>query len=171
MARRVFFSFHYQNDIFRVNQIRNVHAILPDDMKPEAPIDHADWEKIQRSGDAAVKRWIDQQLNGCGVTAVLIGEETASRKYVNYEIQKSLALKKGLVGIRIHNCKCVRGGTSRAGKNPLDQHSIEVERGLIFTYKESIPASSHFKTYDWVNDNGRQNLASWVEEAAQLAGR
>lgn len=28
MARRVFFSFHYQRDIWRVNQIRNIGEIV-----------------------------------------------------------------------------------------------------------------------------------------------
>ena len=28
MARRVFFSFHYQRDVWRINQIRNLHEIV-----------------------------------------------------------------------------------------------------------------------------------------------
>ena len=28
MARRVFFSFHYQRDVWRANQIRNIHNII-----------------------------------------------------------------------------------------------------------------------------------------------
>jgi hypothetical protein len=83
MARRVFFSFHYQNDIWRVSQIRDCWVTR--DRTAAGFWDAADWEKVKRGGDAAIKRWIDDQLQSTSVTVVLIGQETASRKYVNYE--------------------------------------------------------------------------------------
>ncbi|WP_132282769.1 TIR domain-containing protein [Natranaerovirga hydrolytica] len=36
-----------------------------------------------------MKEWIDEQLKGTFVTVILIGNETADRKYVQYEIKKS----------------------------------------------------------------------------------
>lgn len=38
-----------------------------------AVIDAAAFEKIERQGDPAIKRWIDDQLKGTSVTVVLVG--------------------------------------------------------------------------------------------------
>ena len=51
----------------------------------------------QEEGDAAIKAWIDQQLHGTSVTAVLIGSHTCSSKYVQYEIDKSIERGNGLL--------------------------------------------------------------------------
>ena len=51
--------------------------------------DAADWEKVKRQGDDVIKRWINKQLEGTSVTAVLIGAETSDRKWVRYEVKES----------------------------------------------------------------------------------
>lgn len=168
MARRVFFSFHFKRDHWRVGQVRNSWVV---GLKGEASpfLDAASWEEVERKGAAAVKRWIDKEIDGTGVTAILIGSETAGRPYVRYEIEQSLKKGNGLLGIYIHNVKDQNGTTSTRGRNPLDDFTIE--RTNWMGTKTSYRASSIFKTYDWVNDNGRQNIASWIEEAAKIAGR
>jgi hypothetical protein len=110
MARRVFFSFHYERDIFRVSQIRN-SGITKGSYEQSGFIDHADWESLERQGDDAIKRWINSQLNGASVSVVLIGAETFNRPWVNYEIQQSYSDRKGMLGVYIHQlkertCKC-----------------------------------------------------------------
>ena len=58
MARKpTFFSFHYANDVMRVQQIRNIGAL--DGNEPVSP---NDWEQVKRGGDASVKRWIDENM-------------------------------------------------------------------------------------------------------------
>ena len=89
MARRVFFSFHYQNDIWRVSQIRN--SWLTQSRQTAGFWDAADWESVKRGGENSIKSWIDNQLNGTSVTVVLIGSHTADRKFVKYEIEQSHA--------------------------------------------------------------------------------
>ncbi len=101
MARRAFFSFHYEKDIFRVSQVRN-SGMTKGGYQQSGFIDHADWEQLKRQGDAAIKRWINSQLDGATVTVVLIGSETADRPWVNYEIRRSHELGMGLLGIHIH---------------------------------------------------------------------
>lgn len=103
MARRVFFSFHYQNDIFRVNQIRNSHVV--EGCAAAGFQDASLWEEAKRKGDASIKALIDKGLINTSVTVVLIGEETSQRKYVTYEIEQSIAMGNGLLGIHIHNIK------------------------------------------------------------------
>ena len=81
MARHAFFSFHYKNDFWRANIVRN-SWVVRDDKTAAGFIDSAEFEKIRQSGDAAIKKWIDEQLKGTSVTVVLIGSETNSREYV-----------------------------------------------------------------------------------------
>src|SRR3954462_13232725 len=103
MARKVFFSFHYERDLWRVNVVRNSGMV--EGLSAAGFNDRSLWEETKRRGDDAIKRLIDSGLNGTSVTVVLIGAETASRKYVSYEIENSVARGSGLVGIRIHNIK------------------------------------------------------------------
>jgi hypothetical protein len=110
MARRVFFSFHYQNDIFRVNVIRNSHIV--EGTAAAGFQDASLWEATKLKGDAAIKALIDKGLENTSVTVVLIGEKTADRKYVKYEIEQSIARGNSLLGIYIHNIKDINGKTS-----------------------------------------------------------
>lgn len=104
MARRVFFSFHYEKDIWRASQVRNSWVTKPD-REAAGFWDAASWEEIKKKGDEAVKRWIRDQLNGTSVTVVLIGTETSERRYVQYEIEQSWERNNGLIGVYIHNIK------------------------------------------------------------------
>src|SRR5260370_11765799 len=114
MARKVFFSFHYERDVWRSSIIRN-----SDRVKAEADergfIDAADWEKLKKSGDAAVEKWIKAQIDGTIVTVVLIGSETSQRDWVKYELQQSFKRDNAIVGIYIHNIKDSSGKTDPAG--------------------------------------------------------
>ena len=164
MARRVFFSFHYERDIFRASQVHNRGA-FKGTFEDSGFIDHADWESLKRGGDSAIQRWIDAQLDGASVTAVLIGAETFGRPWVNYEIKKSFAEGKRLLGIYID--RLVDPRTQRAdmrGRNPFED--LYVTDSNPRRYLSSI-----FRTYDWVGDDGYNNLARWVETAARDAGR
>jgi len=163
MARRVFFSFHYKRDIWRVNQVRNTW-VTKEDIEEAGYIDAAEFEKVERQGEKAIKRWIDNQLEGTSVTVVLIGYETHEREYVRYEIEQSYKRGNGLLGIYIHNLKDQNGRTDYEGKNPFDNWYIK-RNG------EKIYLSSLYPTYDWVNDDGYNNLGDWIEAAAEKAER
>lgn len=148
MARKVFFSFHYARDSWRVGQVRNCNVISGYDKNPF--YDKADWEAIKKQGTQAVKNWIEKQLNGTSVTIVLIGKETSTRPWVKYEIKRSIELGKGLIGIDISKIKDQDGNTDDTGANP-------------------IPA--RYRKYLWNNDNGRENLGDWIEKAAKQVDR
>lgn len=112
-------------------------------------IDAADFEKVKRQGDAAIKSWIDGQLKGTSVTVVLVGQHTCSSRWVKYEIEKSIAIGNGLIGIDISKIKDLRGNTSdRCGQLPI---------GYPF--------------YLWNNDDGYKNMGEWIEKAAKAVGR
>ena len=161
MARQVFFSFHHGGDILRVGQVRN--SWLLRGMREDAGfVDAASWESIKRQGDDAVRRWINNQLDGTSVTVVLIGQETSNRAWVRYEIQESHRRGNGLLGIYIHNVKDLNGHFGMQGRNPFDFVSDPYSR---------MPLSGTYPTYDWQYNDGRTNMSSWIEQAARRAGR
>jgi hypothetical protein len=147
VARRVFFSFEYSNDVQRAMVVRN--SWVTQGREAAGFVDAADFEKLKRTGDAAVKRWIDGQLTGTSVTVVLVGAATCSSTWVAYEIQRSKELGHGLIGIDISKIKNWAGETKdRCGR---------------------IPAGYPF--YLWNNDDGFHNMGAWIEAAAKAAGR
>jgi hypothetical protein len=161
LVRRVFFSFHYGRDVWRVNQVRN-SWVAKEDREAAGFIDAAEWEEVKQDGEDAIKRWIDEQMYGTSVTAVLIGNETAERDWVHYEIKKSIERGNGIVGIKVHSLKDKEGSTDFSGSNPLKKFVVE-EDGDVKTL------SSIFPTYHWERDDGRENIGSWMEEAAQAS--
>jgi len=164
MARRVFFSFHYERDIFRVSQVRN-SDVSKRTYEGSGFIDHADWESLECQGHEAIKRWINGQLNGASVTVVLIGAETFNRHWVNYEIQQSYDDGNGMLGIYIHQLKDPRTGlTDYKRRNPLENIYITDSNPRRFL-------SEFYPTYDWVADDGYQNFPHWVDHAARRANR
>lgn len=162
MARRVFFSFHYARDVRRVVQVRNSWVARPEG-EAQPFYDKADWEEAQKRA-GGIEKWIEDQLKGTSVTVVLFGAETYDREWVRHEIKRSYELGKGLLAIDIHNVKDPQLGTDKPGKNPLDYWTIK-QNG------RDVPLSSLYKTYDWVHDNGYENMPSWIEAAAKAAGR
>lgn len=162
MPRQTFFSFHYERDVWRASQVRN--SWVTQDRQASGFWDKAQWEEVKRKGDDAIHRWIDNQLKGTTVTVVLIGAETSERPYVGYEIQQSSNRGNGLLGIYIHNLKDINSSTDTKGKNPLGNWQVERDG-------KKILLSDIYQTYDWVNDNGYQNMGNWIEAAAKKAGR
>ena len=158
MARRVFFSFHYKNDVWRANQVRN--SWVTQGKEAAGFIDSADFEKLEKEGEEAVKRWINNQLNGTSVTVVLIGSETSSRKYVRYELQKSYEKGNGIVGVFIHNQKDKEGKTSTKGDTTFGELGKDKAGNPIYFFQIA-------KTYDYIDDNGYKNLGDWIEAAAK----
>ncbi|TAF97589.1 MAG: TIR-like domain-containing protein [Cytophagia bacterium] len=163
MVRRVFFSFHYENDVWIANIVRNSWVTKPN-TETAGFIDAADFEEVKKGGDSAIKRWIDNQLNGTSVTVVLIGAETSNREYVKYELEKSYARGNGIVPIYIHKVKGRNGYQSSKGSNTFGEIGKDKNGNSVYL-------SVNYPIYDWIDDNGYNNLGKWVEEAAKKAGR
>jgi hypothetical protein len=146
-GRRVFFSFNYEQDIWRAANVRKAGTF--DAAARAGWADASIWEEAKREGDAEIRRLIDTSLKGTSVTAVLIGAETASRRWVNYEIEHSIERGNGLFGVRIHSMKDEHG--SRARRGPLPK----------------VFGNSRYRVYDWKSSS----LGRWVEHAAIDAGK
>lgn len=96
MARRVYFAFDYR-DVFQVNQIRRAGEFLG--MARAGFADASQWEELKKKDDAVIKKAIDDTLVGTSVTVVCVGERTANRRWVKYEISASKARGNGLVAV------------------------------------------------------------------------
>jgi hypothetical protein len=163
MARKVFFSFHYERDAQRAGVVRN-HAVTKDGDEAAGYVDKAAWESIEKQGDPAIKKWIGEQLSGTSVTVVLIGPETSNRPWVQYELQQSYAKGNGLLAVTLHNIKDFAGKTDTAGNNSFGSLGKDKNGNDVYFFQVG-------KTYDWVNDDGYKNFGTWVEEAAKTVGR
>jgi hypothetical protein len=80
MARRVYFAFHYQNDIWRVNEVRQ--SWVTQERQVAGFYDASLWEEAKKQSDLAIKRMINSGLQNTSVTCVLIGSETSNRRWV-----------------------------------------------------------------------------------------
>ena len=163
MARKTFFSFHYKNDVVRANHVRKSN-VTKDDINAMGFVDSAEFEEVERQGDAAIKKWIDAQLSGTSVTVVLIGSQTSTRDYVKYELQKSYAKGNGMLGIYIHQCKDFSGKPDVKGSNQFGEIGKDADGKPVY-FSVSYPC------YDWIADDGYNNLGKWIEAAAKKAGR
>ncbi|MEJ5316219.1 MAG: TIR domain-containing protein [Tenuifilum sp.] len=161
MTRRVFYSFHYKPDNWRASQVRNIGKV-----EGNKPASDNDWETVTKGGDKAIQKWIDDQLNGRSCTIVLIGENTAGRKWIKYEIEKSWNDGKGLLGIYIHNLKNSAGEQSNKGKNPFDDFTMQRDNkklsSIVKTYDPPYTTSKN--VYDYISEH----IEDWIETAIQI---
>lgn len=164
MARRVFYSFHYKPDNWRASQVRNMGVI-----EGNRPCSENDWETVTKGGEPAIKRWISDQMGGKSCVVVLIGANTAGRKWITHEIIKGWDEKKGVVGVYIHNLLNSDQDQSSKGQNPFDSIGYgDTGRKLSSIVKAyDPPYSSSASVYDHI----KKNLESWIEEAIDIRDR
>jgi len=199
VVRRTFFSFHFQVDVTRAYVVKN-SWVTKDEREDAGFFDASVFESKQRAGDDVLKRFLTDALNGTSVTCVLIGGQTAYRKWVRYEVVRSFQRGNGLFGIRIHGIKNLdrppQLGTY--GENPFDHLAYRVDTynkrvywqekisGKWSGYDE-VPSmtlsevaynlygnlhhtfSTLFPVYDWVLNDGYNNIKGWIDQAARQA--
>src|SRR5438876_4552001 len=119
MAKRVFFSFHYQDVIdFRANVLRQ-HWLTKPDRESAGFFDASIWGNAKLSGDIAFKRLINASLQGTSVTCVLVGSQTYARRWVRYEIMKGFRKSNLLLSIHVNPINGRDQVTKIKGPNPL----------------------------------------------------
>ncbi|MGD1204827.1 TIR domain-containing protein [Mycobacterium seoulense] len=156
MARSIFASFHYE-DSHRVQLVLKMGAIEGDSL-----VTAQQWESVQRQTNAAIERWIHEQMLRKSAVVVLVGSQTASSYWVDYEIKKAWRDKRPLVGIRIHGLKNLSGQTSRRGRDPFA--NVRLDNGLTL--------DSYVPLHDPVGFDSQAvyrsiatNLDSWIAGA------
>lgn len=199
MARRTFFSFHYKPDVWRAWNVRNSRRFKDSDAD-EGFFDSSVVEETKKKGEDNLKDFLRDGMKNSSVTCVLAGTDTWSRKWVRYEIARSVIKGNGLFTVFIHGCENKDQKTCARGHDPLDymglyksgeSYYLAEKTGTSWApyadYTRSIPAnvvwfkeptdnnvvilSKHCLSYDFVGQNGRQNLSAWIDTAADMAGR
>jgi hypothetical protein len=161
MARKAFYSFHYKPDNWRAAKVRSIGVI-----EGNAPASDNDWEKITKGGDAAIEKWIDDQLAGKSVAIVLVGANTAGRKWISHEIATAWNNKKGVLGIYIHNITDSDGNQSTKGGNPFDYVTFGADKKKLSTVVRAYdpPYSLSADVYAYI----KKNLNDWIEAAISI---
>ena len=158
--RRVFYSFHFDNDAWRAGQVRNIGVTEHDE-----PVSDNAWEQVKRGGDDAIRKWINDQMATRSCVIVLIGSQTANRKWINYEIARAWDEKKGLLGIHIHRLLNQDSQAAAKGSNPFNY--VKLNNGLTIANYPKIatvydpPHTVSQNVYAHI----RNNLEAWVENA------
>ena len=192
MAKRVFFSFHYQDVIdFRANVVRN-HWMTKSDREQAGFFDASVWEESQKKGNIALKRLINGALDNTSNTCVLVGTETYLRPWVRYEILKSYKRGNHLLAVHINSITDKNKKVKTLGSNPFDfvgvRYSDDGKTATLLewlndkwvdydqidnsaTYAVNVgldrqgkgfKLSELFKLYDWDTDRGYDNFSSWL---------
>lgn len=193
MAKRVFFSFHYQDVIdFRANVVRN-HWMTKPDREEAGYFDASIWEGARKQGDTALKRLINGGLESTSNTCVLVGSETYLRPWVRYEMLKSFKRGNHLFAVHINGIKGRDQRTKNYGPNPLEYVGVtfsadgrtatlwEKANNQWIRYEKIDGAADYpfqvepqfrgngynlsnwYHLYDWVGDDGYNNFSSWVK--------
>ena len=159
--RQCFYSFHYKPDVHRVSQVRNMGVI-----EGNRPATDNDWETVVGGGEPAIKRWIANQMRGRSCTIVLVGNNTAGRKWITYEIVESWNARMGVVGIRIHGLKNLDGYIANVGGNPFDHVTYgQAQNKLSSVVKcHNPPGADSKERYGWI----ARNLEIVVEQAIEI---
>lgn len=154
---RLFLSYHFADNL-RVAQIRN--RLLADrSIQLQAVLESASWEDLKKDGHFAVETFIENQLRAASVTLVLFGAETATREWVRHEVMRSHQLGLGIIAIDIHGLRDNEGQAAQPGVNPLTLWQID-RNGELQKFSEI------YSTYDWIEDDGPNNIMHWIAEAA-----
>jgi hypothetical protein len=157
VVKQVFYSFHYQRDAVRVQQILNNGAFA----HQEIPTSQQ-WEELGRRGDAAIARWIDEQMVDKDAVVVLVGAETSTRPWVKYEITKAWNERVPLVGVRVHGLADSRTGRDSDGASPFRQIRMTDGRTIADYVKLHDPVgSTGFEVYASITEN----LEGWIDAA------
>jgi hypothetical protein len=159
MARRVFTSFHYVPDNWRANQIRNMGKI-----EGNSIVSSNKWEEVTKGGGKAIEKWIDDNMSGKSCVIVFVGEKTAGRKWIKYEIKKAWDEGRGIFGIYVHNLKDSEGNQANKGRNPFEDFTIEKKAMSSIVKCYNPPYTTSTNVYDYI----KEHIEDWIEEAINI---
>jgi hypothetical protein len=153
--RHVYFSFHY-DDVWKANQIRNSYVVAGN--RAAGFVDRSLWEEAKSKDDPALKALITEGMNGTSVTVVLIGRETASRRWVKYEIRESVRRGNALLGLHLNCVPDQAGRRARCGRVPhyFKQQNVQVQEWTdVSDFSEWIEEA-------WRARNRKPTLLGWL---------
>jgi len=192
---KVFFSFYYDEDRHRADVICAAwQARHPPGAA--AYVDSQVSKSAKTLGDDEIKQTIRNGIDQTKVTCVLIGAHTWDKRWVRYEIAHSVERGNGLLAVRISGVADPKTQqTTVSGWNPLayiglgrmksgDYLLFENINGQWSRYQDHAlplrrpayvpnmsvgyvqPLSVGLNEYEYVAQNGSENLDQWIAQAA-----
>jgi hypothetical protein len=158
VRRKVFFSFHYRVDAWRVQQVLKMRKL-----EGQQVLTSNQWEQVERRGPAGIRRWIAKEMRDKTCLVVLIGPRTAGRPWVDYEIEKAWRDGRGVVGIYIHSLRNSRGRQAPKGANPFAHLYLDSTKFSAIAEAHNPPRDSK-AAYAHIE----RNLARWVEDGIRV---
>lgn len=185
----VYFAFHYDDVIsFRANAIRNLSRFGNLNFN-----DSSLWEREKTADPERIRAVIDKGLLRTHATCILIGGETYARRWVRYEIMKSLQRGNGIFAVHINRVHDKYGKITKRGRNPLNYlrfivaegggrifleelhdrrwtpyphiPSIKTDHFSWWSRGHRIRLSDRYQTYCFKYDNAADEFDDWVEAA------
>jgi hypothetical protein len=197
---KVFFSFRYDEDRYRADVVCaawRAHRTPG----VAAYVDSRVSEPATALADDEIKQAIRDGVDQTSVTCVLIGAHTWKDRWVRYEIARSVERGNGLLGVRIDGIADPKTQQRVvASWNPLAYLGIgKIKSGVYLLFENSNgqwsryeddpmtlrkptyvpdmsigyiePLSVGLSEYDYVAQNGAENLDQWIAQAAAKAGK
>ena len=155
--RRIFPSFDWDEDVWRVNQILYPAKIIGREnigFEKGVPT-----EEI-KSSNSAIKKWIDENMNRCSCVIFFVGDKTYTSKWVKYEMEQAIHLEKACFIINLKNVKNIYGNYCLSCPDPFRYHNLYDPNGSYIV-----------KKYDWSPEYGFKQIHDWIEDACQRAGK
>jgi hypothetical protein len=161
VKRKVFFSFHF-DDLWRVNNVRQCWKIIDPTMR--GFYDRSLWESKRLEGAEALKRLIRVSMEHASAVCVLIGTHTWSRRWVKYEIARSVVDKRGLLAVHVNGLNHHHRRTpDQRGFNPLHLMGVfHSANGKFYLYekREEFNQLTGQNEWQWLPYNDYTNEVS-----------
>lgn len=142
----VFISYHYDSD----NQIaREITEIINTDKINEFSVVR---ENEKKKDEDIIKNWVDEEIKKTRITILLISKKTFDRRYVSYELSKSLLNGNTVIPILIDS-----------EENAFNEDSINSVNEKL----DKELSGRKLKIRKWFQENGKENILRWLNEALE----
>jgi hypothetical protein len=143
--RHVFISHHHKDDE-HVDNVTNLLHKRGDDIR------NSSWRQLKpenqqrlkekRVSDEVIRRYLRRKISWAGTVVVLIGKDTHSRPWVNWEIEEANRQGKRIVGVYL------RGGTEADAPESLQDHASAIVNWNTNSIQNAIDGENVFQTPD-----------------------
>lgn len=151
VRRRAFFPFHF-DDVMRVNNVRLAWRAHRRAASPVPTFtDSSLWESKKLHAPESIKSLIRDGVQGTSAVCVLVGSSTWDRRWVRYEIARSVVDKKGLLVVHLNG---INHHQSRSpdpyGLNPLDYMAVGKDlHGRYHLFEKECGWNADLARYEW----------------------
>jgi hypothetical protein len=153
----VFYLFDTENDLFRARKL----SFVGDDPAAAGPA-NVDYDMMTGQPDDDVRDWIDRRLALSSCLVVLIGQHTASQRWVKYAIGVARNLGLPMIGVNIDKLTDTDGHQGVAGPNPFASAGMSARAlSAVEIYDPEFATSAFARAYI------RYALPNWVELAVR----